>query len=59
MKKKIKSTAPEPPLRLDMPFDEALKRFIGTKPEEVEASIERSKKDAAERDKETPVRRRS
>jgi hypothetical protein len=45
MKKKIiKSTPPEPPLGLDMPFDEALKRFIGTDPKEVEASIKRAKK---------------
>jgi hypothetical protein len=42
--RKIKSTAPEPPLGLDMPFDEALKRFIGTNPKEVEASIKRAKK---------------
>ncbi len=25
----------EPPLALDMPFDEALRRFVQTKPEEV------------------------
>jgi len=59
MKKKIKSAPPEPPLRIDMPFDEALKRFIQTKPKEVEESIERSKKETAEREKEGPVRRRS
>ena len=44
MSKKIRSTPPEPPLGLDMPFDEALKRFIGTDPREVEASIKRAKK---------------
>jgi hypothetical protein len=45
MKKKIiKGTPPEPPLGLDMPFDEALKRFIGTDPNEVKASINRAKK---------------
>lgn len=44
MSKKIKSTPPEPPLGLDMPFDEALKRFIGTDPREVEAGIARAKK---------------
>jgi hypothetical protein len=45
MKKKIiKGTPPEPPLALDMPFDEAMKRFIGTDPREVEASIKRAKK---------------
>ena len=33
----------EPPLGLDMPFDEALERFIGTDPKEVEKSIRRSK----------------
>ena len=42
--RKIKSTKPEPPFGLDMPFDEALKRFIGTKPAEVEANIKRAKK---------------
>ncbi|WP_257179361.1 MULTISPECIES: hypothetical protein [Bradyrhizobium] len=44
MSKKIKSTPPEPPLGLDMPFDEALKRFIGTDPREVEAGVARAKK---------------
>jgi len=43
-KRKIKSAAPEPPFGLDMPFDEALKRFIGVDPDEVEASIKRAKK---------------
>ncbi len=33
----------EPKLKLDMPFDEALRRFVQTKPEEVEKSIERGK----------------
>jgi hypothetical protein len=42
--RKIKSTPPEPAFGLDMPFDEALKRFIGTDPKEVEASIGRAKK---------------
>lgn len=44
MKKKIKATPPEPPFGLDMPFDEALKRFIATDPREVEDNIKRSKK---------------
>jgi len=44
MKKKIKSTPPEPSFGLDMPFDEALKRFIATKPDELEANVKRSKK---------------
>jgi hypothetical protein len=44
MKKKIKSTPPDPPFGLNMPFDEALKRFIATDPEELEANIKRSKK---------------
>lgn len=43
-KPKIKSTPPEPPLGLKMSFDEALRRFIGTDPDEVEANINRSKK---------------
>jgi len=33
----------EPKFGLDMPFDEALRRFIQAKPKEVEKSIERSK----------------
>lgn len=33
----------EPPLKLDMDFGEALKRFVGTKPGEVAESVERSK----------------
>ena len=43
-KRKIKSTPPEPPFGLDMPFDEALKRFIGSDPAEVDANIMRAKK---------------
>lgn len=33
----------EPQFGLDMPFDEALERFINADPKEVEASVERSK----------------
>jgi hypothetical protein len=33
----------EPPLRLDMTFDEAMSRFVTTNPKEVDESIERSK----------------
>jgi hypothetical protein len=44
MKKKIKSAPPDPPFGLDMPFEEALKRFIGADPKEVEENIKRSKK---------------
>lgn len=33
----------EPKLKLDMPFGEALARFVQTKPKEVERSVERSK----------------
>jgi hypothetical protein len=33
----------EPKLKLDMPFDEALRRFVQTKPKEVERSIEKAK----------------
>ncbi|SDJ72879.1 hypothetical protein SAMN05216338_106241 [Bradyrhizobium sp. Rc2d] len=43
-KPKIRSQPPEPPFGLDMPFDEALKRFIGTDPKEVQANIDKSKK---------------
>jgi hypothetical protein len=42
--RKIKATPPDPPLGLDMPFDEALRRFIGADPAEVEANIRRAKK---------------
>jgi hypothetical protein len=42
-KRTIKSTPPEPPFGLDMPFDEALKRFIGTDPEEVETNVKKAK----------------
>ncbi|MEQ1867899.1 MAG: hypothetical protein ABL996_25045 [Micropepsaceae bacterium] len=37
----------EPKLKLDMPFDEALRRFAQTKPKEVEKSIERGKQKTA------------
>jgi hypothetical protein len=43
-KRTIKITPPDPPFGLDMPFDEALKRFIGTDPNEVETNIKRAKK---------------
>lgn len=43
-KPKIKSVPPDPPFGLDMPFDEALRRFIGTDPAELEANVKRSKK---------------
>ncbi len=33
----------EPPLKLDMSFDEAMSRFVAAAPEEVSANIERSK----------------
>ena len=45
----------DPPLRLDMSFEEALSRFVATKPEEVEESIERSKKEGPEPEA-TPTR---
>jgi hypothetical protein len=38
-----RGTKLDPPLRLDMSFEEALERFIGTDPKEVDESIERSK----------------
>ena len=38
-----KGTKHPSPLRIDMGFDEALERFIRTKPSEVEANIKRSK----------------
>jgi hypothetical protein len=58
-KKKIKSAPPEPPLRLNMSFDEALKRFIATKPSEVEESMKGSKKETAGQKRRKPVRRRA
>jgi len=33
----------EPPLKLDLSFDEALSRFVATKPKEIVESIERAK----------------
>jgi hypothetical protein len=33
----------EPPLRLDMSFEEALSRFVASKPKEVDELIEQSK----------------
>jgi hypothetical protein len=33
----------EPPLKLNLSFDEALSRFVATEPKEVAESIERSK----------------
>jgi hypothetical protein len=33
----------EPKLKLDIPFDEALRRFAQTKPKEVERSIKKAK----------------
>jgi hypothetical protein len=38
-----KGTKLEPPLKLDMSFDEALSRFLVTDPKEVAETIERSK----------------
>jgi hypothetical protein len=34
----------DPPLRLDMSFEEALGRFVATKSREVEESVDRAKK---------------
>jgi hypothetical protein len=34
----------EAPLKIDMPFGEALERFIGVNPKEMDASIKASKK---------------
>lgn len=34
----------EGPLHLDMPFDEALERFAGVKPAEVQANVKKAKK---------------
>jgi hypothetical protein len=38
-----RGTKLDPPLRLDMSFDEALSRFVATKPQEVDEGIERAK----------------
>jgi hypothetical protein len=43
-KPKIKSAPPDPPFGLNMPFDEALRRFVATDPAELEANVKRSKK---------------
>lgn len=41
----------EPPMFLDMDFDEALRRFTKAKPEEVRESIDRAKQKSAPGDK--------
>jgi hypothetical protein len=43
-KRTIKITPPDPPFGLDMPFGEALKRFIGTDPNELETNVRKAKK---------------
>jgi len=45
----------EPPLKLDLSFEEALSRFVATKPEQVDESIERSKTKKPPQD--APLRR--
>lgn len=40
---KPKGSKLEPKLKLDMPFDEALRRFVQTKPKEVDQSVEKAK----------------
>jgi hypothetical protein len=40
----------EPPLKLEMSFGEAMRRFVATKPYEVDESIERSKTKKPARD---------
>jgi hypothetical protein len=54
----------EPPLKLDVSFGEALERFVGTLPKEVDASIERAKtkkpsQDGTQRRPPRPIRRSS
>jgi len=39
----MKGRKVEPPLKLNMPFDEALRRFAQTDPKEAQASVERAK----------------
>lgn len=41
----------EPKLGLDLPFEDALRRFIQAKPKEVEKSIERAKQAKAPKKK--------
>jgi len=38
-----KGKTQEPKLKLDMSFEDALSRFVATKPQEVEESIQRAK----------------
>jgi hypothetical protein len=45
----------EPPLKLDLSFDEALSRFVATEPKQVDESIKRSK--AKKPPQDTPPRR--
>lgn len=48
---KPKSEKLQPKLKLAMPFDEALRRFVQTKPKEVEWSIEKAAKARPKRKK--------
>ena len=43
MPKRAKRTY-DPPMKLDMPFAQALERYAGTKPAEMHANIKRAKK---------------
>ena len=52
-----KKAPPEPPLFLDLDFEEALQRFVKTDPEEVRESVERAKQKKPSGDK--AARRRS
>lgn len=40
----MKGQKPLPPFGLDLPFDEALRRFIGTDPKELAENVAASKK---------------
>jgi hypothetical protein len=48
----------EPKLKLDMPFGEALERFLQADPKEVEHSIEKSKQADPPNDNPKPKRRK-
>lgn len=42
-------------MSLDMPFDEALERYIGTKPDEMHANIAKSKRTKPEAERKRPA----
>jgi hypothetical protein len=51
-------TSREPPLGLDMPFDEAFERFLGVKPHELNQKLKEGEKDKGEPPKRPPGKKK-